>query len=188
LRGIKLAIVLSVINPLTRVAPWVADNGFGAQNLGYSYSGLYQEIDPLDFNVKSLIDNDKFDEFNNLHERLPVVKYAIYGFSSFNLADGSGCTSFSLDLTLDGVNALTVSTNQKSSLTDVVIQSDQYFPQTQAVCAPGVEFSKLAISDITVAAAAPFINTLTPNTNLDNSRDGTLPQSTNLKYIKTRLS
>ncbi len=143
--GIKLAVVLSVINPLTRGDPFVPDNGFGSTSLGYSYSGLYQEIDPLDFNVKTIIDNNKFDKFNNLHTRLPAVKYAIYGFSSFNLAAGSGCTSFSLDLTLDGVNALTVSTNQKSSLTGVTIQSDQYFPQTQGVCTPGLEFSKLAI-------------------------------------------
>jgi hypothetical protein len=67
-----------------------------------------------------------------------MMKYAIYGFSSFALADGSGCTSFSLDLTLDSVNAFTVSTNQKSSLTKVVIQSDQYSPRIQSLCSPSV--------------------------------------------------
>ncbi len=143
LKGIKLAIVLSVVNPLTLTG--VADNGFGAANLGYSYSGLYQAIDPTDYNIKSLIEDNKLNKYNNLHERIPAVKYAIYGFSSFKLKDGSGCTSFSLDLTLEGVNALTVSTNQKDSLSQVVIQSDQYFPQTKAVCAPGLEFSKLAV-------------------------------------------
>lgn len=95
-------------------------------------------IDPEDFNIRTPIDNDPYANYNNLHERLPVVKYAIYGFSSFALDESSSCTSFSLDLTIDSVSALTFSTNQKANVNSIVIQSDQYFPQTRGVCSPGV--------------------------------------------------
>ena len=137
LQGVKIAVVFSIVNAMSSTAG-AADNGFGATQLTYSYSGLFADAAPEKFNIKTLIEDNKYDGYNNLHERLPVVKYAIYGFSSFALADGSGCTSFSLDLTLDSVNAFTVSTNQKSSLSKVVIQSDQYFPRTQGVCTPSV--------------------------------------------------
>ena len=52
LKGIKIAIVFTVINPLssTTGAP---NNGFGAKDFAYSYSGLYSEINPAKYNIKT---------------------------------------------------------------------------------------------------------------------------------------
>lgn len=143
LKGIKIAIVMTVINPqYGDNAP--VDNGFGAGTLSYSYSGIYTQVDPSRYNIKTVI--DKSQAFNKLHEDLPAVKYVIYGFSSFALADGSGCTSFSLDATLNSVSSYTISLNQKSYVKAVTLQADLYFPQTQGVCSPGVEFDTLTTS------------------------------------------
>jgi hypothetical protein len=127
---------LSVINPIT--SSDTRSNGFGASTLSYSYSGIYHLVDPTKFNLKSIIDTKVDSNYDNLHEKLPAVKYAIYGFSSFALADGSGCGSYSMDVSFDTVNSLTVMNNQKAYVVDVVVQADMYFPQTIGVCAPGV--------------------------------------------------
>lgn len=150
LKGIKIALVMTVINPIAGTADNVVGNGFGAEELSYSYSGIYFPLDSTKFNIKTVIDKTVG---NQLHERLPVVKYAIYGLSSFTLSDNNTCTSFSLDVSIDTINALTLTTNQKAYVSDVVIQGDFYFPQTQGVCSPGVEFSTLAIESLTSKAA-----------------------------------
>ncbi len=112
LQGIKIAIVMSVINP--SFGTNAARNGMQATNLGYSYSGLYTVMDPKKYNIKTMIDNDMAQGWNNLHERLPANKYMIYGLSSFQLKDGSGCNSFSIDVSIDSVSSLTVRMNQAS--------------------------------------------------------------------------
>ncbi len=85
---------MTVINPAYGGS--ATDNGFNARTLGYSYSGIYTVVDPKKYNIKSLIDNDDTQGYNNLHYRLPINKYIIYGFSSFQFKDGSGCSSLSL--------------------------------------------------------------------------------------------
>lgn len=60
----------------------------------------------------------------------------IYGLSSFQLKDGSGCSSFNIDVSIDSVNSLTVRMNQASFVENVVIQGDVYFPQIVGVCTP----------------------------------------------------
>jgi uncharacterized membrane protein YcgQ (UPF0703/DUF1980 family) len=127
---------MTVINPA--YGNTAARNGFDAKTLGYSYSGLYTMIDPKRFNIKNIIDDDNTKNYNNLHEKVPVNKYMIYGLSSFQLKDGSGCSSFSVDVSVDSVNSYTFSTNQATYLENVVFQADIYFPQTVAVCSPGV--------------------------------------------------
>lgn len=81
----------------------------------------------------------------------------IYGLSSFALSDDSKCSSFNIDVSVDSVSSYTVSLNQKSYVTDVIIQADLYFPPTSGVCSPGIEFTKL-------------LNTITPGS-------GTTPQA-----------
>lgn len=133
---------MTVINPQTGAT--AKDNGFAAETLSYSYSGIYTVVDPAKYNIKTVIDESQ--AYNKLHEDLPVVKYVIYGFSSFALADGSSCTSFSIDAALNSVSSYTISLNQKSYVTNVVLQADMYFPQIQGVCSPGVEFEKLTMT------------------------------------------
>ena len=65
LQGIKVAIVMSVINP--SYGPNAARNGIDAQLLGYSYSGIYTLVDPKRYNIKSMIDTDSTKGWNNLH-------------------------------------------------------------------------------------------------------------------------
>ncbi len=65
LQSIKVAIVMSVINPAFGTT--ASRNGFDAQTLGYSYSGLYTVVDPKRFNVKSIIDSNVANGWNNLH-------------------------------------------------------------------------------------------------------------------------
>jgi len=57
-------------------------NGFDSE-LPYSYSGLYNPVNPSDYNIRTLIDDDPDKDYNNLHENLPIAKYKIYGFSKF---------------------------------------------------------------------------------------------------------
>lgn len=85
---------MTVINP--SYGSTAARNGFDAKLLGYSYSGLYTVVDPKKYNLKTIIDDDITQGFNNLHEKLPITKYIIYGFSSFQFKDGSGCSSLNL--------------------------------------------------------------------------------------------
>lgn len=47
---------MTVINPA--YGSNALRNGFDAQKLSYSYSGLYSIVDPGKFNIKTLIDND----------------------------------------------------------------------------------------------------------------------------------
>lgn len=105
--------------------------------------------------------------------------------SSFALADNSGCSSFNIDVSVDSINSYTVSLNQKSFVSNVVVQADLYFPQTFGVCSPGVEFTSLK-SDVTNAGAG-FIQDIatTPSSPLDNARKASYA---NLKYLKTRSS
>lgn len=56
LKSIKIAIVMTVINPA--YGSKALRNGFDAQKLSYSYSGVYSIVDPGKFNIKTLIDND----------------------------------------------------------------------------------------------------------------------------------
>ena len=81
LHSVKVAIVMSVINPAYGAN--AARNGFDATTLGYSYSGLYTVVNPSTFNKRSPIESVNTAGWNNLHERLPVNKYMIYGLSSF---------------------------------------------------------------------------------------------------------
>jgi hypothetical protein len=175
LQGIKIAIVMSVINP--SFGPNAARNGFESTNLGYSYSGLYTVVDPNKFNIKTIIDNDMAQGWNNLHERLPANKYMIYGLSSFQLKDGSGCTSFSIDASINSVSTYTLSLNQAQFVENVVIQADIYFPPTAAVCSPGTEFSSVGYT-----YNSP---NLVPTTELTSAMSGL---NSNLKYIKTKSS
>lgn len=48
--------------------------------------------------------------FNNLYYHLPDTRYAIYGITNFNLPQGSGCTTIKLNVTLDSIDAYTVTT------------------------------------------------------------------------------
>jgi len=139
LKGIKIAMVLTVINPA--YGPNSANNGFSAEDLSYSYSGLYAPVETAKYNIRTLI--DKSTGYNVLQEKIPSVKYIIYGLSSFALADNSGCSSFNIDVSVDSVSSYTVSLNQKSYVSNVVIQADLYFPQTKGVCSPDVEFTSL---------------------------------------------
>lgn len=175
LQGIKVAIVMSVINP--SYGPNALRNGFEAAALSYSYSGLYTVVDPKKFNLKSIIDDDISNGWNNLHETLPVNKYMIYGLSSFQFKDGSDCNSFNIEVSIDTVSTYTLKLSQASFVENVVIQADVYFPQTVGVCSPVAEFSKIAY---TYAA-----NTLTPTAELTAAMAG---NNGNLKYIKTRSS
>lgn len=109
--------------------------------------------DAAKYGIKSIIDDDLYLNYNNLRTKLPSVKYAIYGFSSFALDDGSGCTSISLDLNIDTVSSLTVSTNLKTYMKTVIVQADLYFPQITSVCSPGIEFNKIAWTGVTPAAS-----------------------------------
>lgn len=182
---------MSIVNPVNTDGNnnWFApDNAFGATQLSYSYSGLYTSVSPTKLNVKSPIETNPFTGYNNLHERLPVVKYAIYGFSSFALKDGSGCTSFSLDINLDSVNSYTISTNQASNVESIVIQSDQYFPQIEGVCTPGVEFTDLKVASVGPGNdVATGLFAITDSTELGNARS-TTNNYANIKHIKTRFT
>jgi hypothetical protein len=181
LKGIKVAIVLTVINPVYGAN--ALNNGFAATDLSYSYSGLYAPVDTAKYNIKTLI--DKTAGYNVLQEKIPSVKYIIYGLSSFALADNSGCSSFNIDVSVDSINSYTVSLNQKSFVSNVVVQADLYFPQTFGVCSPGVEFTSLK-SDVTSAGAGLIQDiATTPSSPLDNARKASYA---NLKYLKTRSS
>ncbi len=148
LKGIKVALVMTVINSVQTVGGVTVSpkNGIAATALGYSYSGLYTPYDQLKYGIKTYIDDDAYTGYNNLKTKLPSLKYAIYGFSSFSLDDGSGCTSISLDVTIDTVNSLTVSTNLKTFMKSVVVQADLYFPQLASVCSPGIDFNAISIT------------------------------------------
>lgn len=112
-------------------------NGFDTV-LAYSYSGLYNPVPTTAYNIRTLIDNDNTQNYNNLHENLPLAKYKIYGFSRFELRDGSGCTSFNIDLSIDTPNSYTLTLNNKDYFHDIVFQSDIFFPATNNICSPGV--------------------------------------------------
>ena len=71
-------------------------------------------MDPKKYNIKTMIDTDITQGWNNLHERLPANKYIIYGLSSFQLKYGSACNYFSIDVSIDSVSSLTVRMNQAS--------------------------------------------------------------------------
>lgn len=116
--------------------PRYARNGFTSA-LSYSYSGLYNPVPTTAYNIRTLIDDDDTKDWNNLHEKLPVAKYKIYGFSRFELKDGSGCSSFNIDLNIDTPNSYTLTLNNKEFVNNVVFQSDIFFPATRSTCSPG---------------------------------------------------
>lgn len=119
LKTIKVALVLTVINPIQPAAA-LKNNGFDATTLSYSYSGLYSDIvSPSRFNIKTIIDNTDSTSFFRLKEKIPGVKYMIYGFNSFALKDQSGCSSFSMDLNIDTVNSYTITVNQAAYVEQV---------------------------------------------------------------------
>ena len=69
-----------------------------------------------------------------------------------------------------------------------MIQSDQYFPQTESVCTPGVEFEKLLVDQVNaIADPTTGLLPITPTTELTNARSSTNNYA-NLKHIKTRSS
>lgn len=152
-------------------------NGFDSI-LPYSYSGLYNPVDPLTFNIRTLIDDDPDNDHNNLHENLPTAKYKIYGFSKFELKDGSGCSSFSLDLSIDTPNSFTITLNNKDFFQNLIFQGDIYFAQTSGVCTPGVEFKNLIWDFAAVGGPAQS----QPLIDAKNDVFG------NIKLIKTRKS
>lgn len=181
LKGIKIAMVLTVINPVYGTNS--ANNGFAAEDLSYSYSGLYAPVETAKYNIRTLI--DKTSGYNVLQEKIPSVKYIIYGLSSFALADNSGCSSFNIDVSVDSVSSYTVSLNQKSYVSKVVIQADLYFPQTKGVCSPDVEFTSLK-SAVTIAIPGGIqAIATTVDSDLDKARKAVY---TNLKYLKARSS
>jgi hypothetical protein len=152
LKTVKVALVLTVINPVTGAL----NNGFDSTTLSYSYSGLYSDIVPASkFNIKTIIDNTNGDSFFNLKEKLPAVKYAIYGLNSFALKDASGCSSFSMDLSIDTVNSYTITVNQAAYVEQVAFEADIYFRPIQSVCSPNVVFEDLYINTITPSALTP---------------------------------
>ncbi len=112
-------------------------NGFNSK-LSYSYSGLYSVVDTTSYNVEKLIDSALDANYNNLYEKLPTTKYSIYGLSSFTLAAGSGCTSFSIDVDLNTASSYTVTLNQASSVSNVVFQADIFTASTHTLCNPNV--------------------------------------------------
>lgn len=133
------------------------DNGFDSTTLSYSYSGLYSDIIPASkYNIKTIIDKTDGNSFFNLQEKLPAVKYAIYGLNSFALKDASGCSSFSMDLSIDTVNSYTITVNQAAYVEKVAFEADIYFRPIQSVCSPNVVFTDLYIQAITPVTVAPF--------------------------------
>ena len=105
--------------------------------------------------------------------------------SSFALADNSGCSSFNIDVSVDSVSSYTVSLNQKSYVSNVIIQADLYFPQTQGVCSPDVEFTSLK-SDIDIPAPGDLQIITTPaGKELEKARKA---EYANLRYLRTRSS
>lgn len=68
------------------------------------------------------------------------------------MADNSGCSSFNIDVSIDSVSSYSLNLNQKSFVSNVIVQADLYFPQTKGVCSPDVVFTSL-ISEISAGGA-----------------------------------
>lgn len=114
-------------------------NGFNLGSpLTYSYSGLFTDLASVDYNIRTMIDSDKTKDFNNLQEKLPVPKYKIYGLSSFELRNNSGCSSMNLDISIGTASSYTVTLNNKDYFEAITFQADVYFPPMSATCTPGV--------------------------------------------------
>lgn len=131
---IKIGFVLTVINPFNALVK--EENGF-TSDFEYSYSGLLAKVDPTDYNILTLIDNDNSAGHNNLYHKLPTTKYAIYGLSSFSLSDTAACTSFSVDLTINTASSYTFLADNTAALSEVYFQADIYTANNGDLCNNG---------------------------------------------------
>lgn len=139
-----------MINP--KYGTEAGTNGFDSK-ISYSYSGLYSVVDTASYNVEKLIDSELDKNYNNLYEKLPTTKYSIYGLSSFTLAAGSGCTSFSIDVKINTASSYAVTLNQASSVSNVIFQADIFTTSTRTLCSPGVKFTSLIYDQPTTTAS-----------------------------------
>lgn len=127
---IKIAIVLTVINPKFPNTPTQPDNAYGSTS-SFSYSGLYQVVPKANYNIQNMIVKTNY---NQLKENLPTKKYMIYGLSKFDLAQSSKCSSFNIDVSVDSPNSYTFTVNNVDSVSNVVFQADIYTPPLKSFC------------------------------------------------------
>jgi hypothetical protein len=137
LTSIKVAFVFTVVSPAYGTG--ATDNGYNSI-FTYSYSGIYTVVNPTTYNILTLM---AAGNYNNMIQRLPLVKYGIYGLSSFNLASSSGCSSFHIDVTLNTPNSFTLGVNNNNYVNSVVFQGDLYFASLKGLCSQGIDFASL---------------------------------------------